>query len=122
MIKLLMVFIGGGVGSVLRYLISECTRGWSSASGFPVGTLLCNIAGCFLIGLLTGMVTRMGWSTEVRLLLTVGLCGGFTTFSTFSNEGLSMLQTGQYLQYALYTSLSIGLGLLAVWSAIALQH
>ncbi len=117
-----MVFIGGGVGSVLRYLISEYTRGWGNASGFPVGTLLCNIVGCFLIGLFAGMVTRMGWSTEVRLLLTVGLCGGFTTFSTFSNEGMSMLQTGQYLQYAIYTSLSIGLGLLALWSAIALQH
>jgi len=122
MIKILMVFIGGGVGCVLRYFISEYTRGWSGASGFPVGTLLCNITGCFLIGLLSSMVVRMGWSSEVRLLLTVGLCGGFTTFSTFSNEGVSMLQSGNYLQYALYTSLSIILGLLAVISAVALQH
>lgn len=107
----LLIFIGGGLGSTLRYLISQLVP---SQGGFPLGTFVCNILGCFLIGLFNGLVAKMGLSNEVRLMLTVGLCGGFTTFSTFSKEGLTMIGAGEYGMYTLYTLLSILLGLVAV--------
>lgn len=113
--KLLLIFIGGGAGSVLRYLLSLLSNGWWSLGGFPVGTFLCNVIGCFLIGLFNSLASSMGWSSDVRLMLTVGLCGGFTTFSTFSNEGLAMLSSGNYIMYGLYLVLSIVVGLLAVF-------
>lgn len=122
MIKLLFVFLGGGCGSVLRYLISTMAVESRLAvrlplvpDALPVGTLICNVAGCFLIGMFNALASRLGWSGEVRLLFTVGLCGGFTTFSTFSNECLSLLQSGNYMVYALYLVLSIILGLVAVF-------
>ncbi len=140
---LILVFIGGGCGSVLRYLISTITAGintgtchfaflknipfvgnssifnhiagqLSSTTPFPIGTLICNVCGCFLIGLFNALSARFGWTADTRLMLTVGLCGGFTTFSTFSNEGLAMLNANHYGLYATYTALSIILGLLAV--------
>lgn len=121
MIKLLFVFLGGGCGSVLRYLISTLAVDSRLAvrlplvpDALPVGTLICNVVGCFLIGMFNALSARLGWSGEVRLLLTVGLCGGFTTFSTFSNECLSLLQSGNYMVYGIYLVLSVVLGLLVV--------
>lgn len=113
--KLLLIFIGGGAGSVLRYLLSLLSNGVWSLGGFPVGTFLCNVLGCFLIGLFNALATSLGWSSDVKLMLTVGLCGGFTTFSTFSNEGLALLSSGNYIMYGLYLVLSIVVGLLAVF-------
>lgn len=110
-----LVFIGGGCGSVLRYLISTITAGISTGTcHFPFGTLICNVCGCFLIGMFNALSVRFGWTADTRLMLTVGLCGGFTTFSTFSNEGLAMLSANHYGLYATYTALSIILGILAV--------
>lgn len=118
--ELLFVFIGGGTGSVFRYAISWFWKQqhWSAALPWP--TLLANVAGCFLIGLFYQQSERWGLSSEVRLLLTTGLCGGFTTFSTFSYEGLNLLRGGQISAYILYALLSIGLGiaaaLLPIWA------
>lgn len=117
---ILYVFIGGGVGSVVRYLISLWSAPLNGAMHFPVGTLICNLLGCVLIGMFNGMATRMGWDNELKLMLTVGLCGGFTTFSTFSNESLAMLSGGQYASYALYLALSIVFGILCVWFGMKL--
>ena len=100
---------------MLRYSAGLATSRLSAGEAMPWATLTCNIVGCFLIGLFYGLSARCGWSEETRLMLTVGLCGGFTTFSTFSNEGLAMIQAGDYGMYALYTVLSIGLGLPAVF-------
>lgn len=122
MTKLLLIFIGGGCGSVLRYLISSASAGLNPSLSFPVGTLVCNVIGCFLIGLFNALSAQFGWSNETRLMLTVGLCGGFTTFSTFSNEGLSMLNAGSYLSYALYVALSIILGIGAVVLGMSVMH
>lgn len=113
--KLLLIFIGGGAGSVLRYLLSLFSNGMWSIGGFPVGTFMCNVLGCFLIGLFNSLAATMGWSSDLRLMLTVGLCGGFTTFSTFSNEGMALLSSGNYMMYGLYLVLSIVIGLLAVF-------
>lgn len=119
--EILLVFLGGGCGSVLRYgfvLAKDHLRlNPLSALGqtlFPWPTLSANVLGCLLIGLFYSLSSRLGWSPEVRLLLTTGLCGGFTTFSTFSNEGLSLLRTGNYGLFVLYFVLTLLLGLGAV--------
>lgn len=116
MIKnILLVAFGGAVGSVLRYLVSKWLQEASSVA-FPVGTLVVNVVGCLLIGLIYGASDRRGISGDMRLLLTVGFCGGFTTFSTFMNESLSLMRADNLLSLALYASLSVGLGLVAVWA------
>lgn len=110
------IFIGGGVGSVLRYLAQISINERMSGIGFPFswGTFIVNIAGSLLIGLFYSISERWNLSMEMRLLLTTGLCGGFTTFSTFSNDGLSLLKGEFYGTFLLYALLSIGLGLVAV--------
>ena len=109
--KFLMVFLGGGVGSVARYALALALNG----RGGPFGTFAVNVGGCFLIGFLGACAARLEWSESTRLLLTVGLCGGFTTFSTFSNESLAFLRDGAYLSAALYILASLALGLAAVF-------
>ena len=110
------IFIGGGVGSVLRYLAQISINERMSGIGFPFswGTFIVNIAGSLLIGLFYSVSERWNLSMEMRLFLTTGLCGGFTTFSTFSNDGLSLLRGEFYGTFLLYALLSIGLGLVAV--------
>lgn len=112
---LLIVGLGGGIGSMLRYLaglfISEMNKG-----EFPFGTFIVNITGCFLIGLFYGMSVKNAWfSDEWRLLLITGLCGGYTTYSSFSYESMGLISEGHFLYFALYVSLSILLGLCATW-------
>jgi len=113
--NLLIIGSGGFIGSIARYLVSQLNLSISFHS-IPVGTLLVNIIGCFLIGFLTGVADKsMILTTEWRLFLMVGLCGGFTTFSAFANENLMLMHNGQMLAVLLYTALSILLGFLAVY-------
>ena len=107
--NLLLVALGGGVGSVLRYLLSGMN------ASFPWGTFAVNILGSLIIGLLVGLVSKGVLSAEMKLLLVTGFCGGFTTFSTFANESLGMMKTGDVLMMALYVGASVALGILAVW-------
>jgi CrcB protein len=116
MIKILFI-IGSGsfIGGVARYLVSKLIQN-TFISSFPAGTLVVNIIGCFLIGLIFGLSERGNiMSSELRLFLTVGFCGGFTTFSTFAYENVSLLRDGNYFIFALYTGLSVFLGLLATY-------
>lgn len=113
--EILLIFLGGGTGSVLRYLCGQFFVGHGGSTAFPWATFTVNIVGCLLIGLFGSLTVRLGWSDSTRLLLTVGLCGGFTTFSTYCNESLGMLRTGNYLMFGCYVALSIVLGILAVW-------
>lgn len=120
--ELLYVFIGGGLGSVLRYsfvLTKDHLRlnpiSTLGQTLFPWPTLAANLLGCFLIGLFYSLSSRFGWSAEIRLLLTTGLCGGFTTFSTFSNEGMTLLRGGNYGIFAIYFCLTLTLGLGTIW-------
>ncbi len=108
--NLLLVALGGAAGSVGRYLISKCYAGT-----FPWGTLTVNILGSLLIGLLMGMVSKGSLSPEMKLLLVTGFCGGFTTFSTFANESLSMMKVGSVLLMAFYVGVSVAIGILAVY-------
>lgn len=109
--SLLLVFVGGGLGSVLRSLLGR----WLVCTGFPWATLLVNLLGSFLIGLLYALISRQLLGNEARLLLTVGFCGGFTTFSTFSNENLHYLKAGQFGLFSVYVLASLACCLLAVW-------
>lgn len=111
--SLLFIFLGGGTGSVLRYLL---TIGISRSGGtnFPWGTLAVNVAGCVLIGIFYTLTSRIHASNEIRLMLTVGLCGGFTTFSTFSNESLQLLKSGFYPSFLAYAIGSVVMGILGV--------
>ncbi len=108
---LIYVFIGGGTGSVLRYLAQLLANRTTLEAVFPVGTLAVNLLGSLFIGLFYSLSVRFDWPQETRLLLTVGLCGGFTTFSTFSNNNLSLLKNEFYGMFALYILLSLLLGI-----------
>jgi len=113
--QLLLVGFGGFIGSILRFMISKLNHSWHFLS-LPVGTLTVNIIGSLLIGVLMGLSTKGNLlSADLRLFLMVGLCGGFTTFSTFSGENMLMLQTGQIMTALMYIALSVILGLFAVF-------
>ena len=104
--KLIAVFIGSGLGGMCRWAVSQvpCTS-------WPAGTLIANVGGCFLLGWLSRMAPG---SEMVRMLLMTGFCGGFTTFSTFCNEGLALMRGDHFVLAALYASASLFIGLLAV--------
>ena len=106
----LFVFLGGGTGSVLRYLVGM----WIGSGAFPWVTLTVNAVGSLAIGLFGGWAARFGWSEALRLSLTVGLCGGFTTFSTFSKESLALAQSGRWAAFAAYVVGSVVIGIAAV--------
>lgn len=109
---LLIAGAGGFAGSVGRYLVSVYLHRWWPTEGFPLGTFAVNLAGSLFIGFLYGISEKNGWLTsESRIFLATGFCGGFTTFSAFSYESLLLLQNGQYLQLSLYLTLSIIAGI-----------
>ena len=115
MLKLFFVFIGGGMGSLFRYLISQLPI--FEKSLFPIKTLCINMIGCFLIGLLLAFIEkRIITNDELRLLLITGFCGGFTTFSTFANESKLLISSGHWLISISYIILSILLGISFVFA------
>ncbi|MFW5699840.1 MAG: fluoride efflux transporter CrcB [Bacteroidota bacterium] len=118
--SIVIVGIGGFIGTVLRFLVSRYTQ-VHLLSLFPWGTFAVNVTGSFLIGVFYGISERGNvMSPEWRLFLTVGLCGGFTTFSSFSNDAFLLLQGKELLRFAAYTGFSFFLGLLAVFIGRAL--
>jgi len=116
MIKsVLIVGLGGFIGTTLRYLVSRYFQ-LHVVSVFPWGTFTVNIIGSFIIGILFGLSEKGDFlSTEWRLFLTVGICGGFTTYSTFSNDAFILLQNNEFFRFATYSGLSFILGLFAVF-------
>ncbi|PKP46579.1 MAG: fluoride efflux transporter CrcB [Bacteroidetes bacterium HGW-Bacteroidetes-11] len=121
MLKILLV-IGSGsfLGGIARFLLSRGIQN-SVISSFPFGTFWVNIIGCFLIGLIYGLSDKGNLTNnELRMFLTVGFCGGFTTFSTFSSENMALLRDGSFLYFSLYAGLSVFLGLLATFGGHAL--
>lgn len=110
--SLFYIFIGGGFGSVLRFLISNYTQKLWNIKDFPMGTFTVNIIGCFLIGMASAYFLKV--DNYLKFLIIAGFCGGFTTFSTFSLENYSLWQDGNYFILGTYILLSILLGLVAV--------
>jgi CrcB protein len=113
------VALGGAVGSVIRYVVGVAVQGRSGLD-FPVGTLLVNISGCLLLGFLIHYALATPAITpEVRALLTTGLCGGYTTFSTFSYETVALVQDGDWRRATLYVVLSVAGSIVGVMLGIA---
>lgn len=121
MIKnILLVGLGGGLGSILRYLCQKWIYNLYPHP-FPWGTFMVNLGGCLVIGILFGISEKTSaLSPEWRLLLTTGFCGGFTTFSTFAYENMMLLRSGDLTYFLLYTILSIVLGVAGVFGGVAL--
>lgn len=117
--QLLLVFVGGGFGSVLRYIIGKYLN--NPESGIPYGTFAANILGSLLIGIILGIAAKNNTLTSNQtLLIATGFCGGFTTFSTFAYENHVLLKSGDFTSFALYTIASFVIGFLAVFLGLHL--
>ena len=111
--EILLVGAGSMIGGISRYLVSCGLKGVSA--DYPWATFAVNIAGCLAIGFLWGFLNKFpNVSAQLTLFLSVGFCGGFTTFSTFSKESLMLMQNGNYTMFALYAIGSVALGIIAV--------
>lgn len=111
---ILLVFLGGGFGSVLRFIIGKWLN--NSENGLPYGTFAANIIGSLLIGIILGLAAKNDTLTQSQtLLLATGFCGGFTTFATFAYENHVFLRSGDFMSFAIYTIISFVIGFLAVF-------
>jgi CrcB protein len=123
MVNLMLVGAGGAAGAVARYLLA----GWTLRAlgpGWPYGTFAANVVGGLLMGLLAGWLAHRGGEEQeqLRLLLAVGVLGGFTTFSAFSLEAARMIETRVYGQAAAYAALSVVVSIAALFAGLALAR
>ncbi|ULR45908.1 fluoride efflux transporter CrcB [Rhizobium sp. K102] len=122
MIQAFLVALGGAIGSVLRYYVGQ----WAlrlMGPAFPWGTLAVNVVGCFVIGVFAELIARrFNASMELRLLLITGFLGGFTTFSAFSLDAISLFERGEAVAGGIYIAASVGLSMVAVISGLAVMR
>ncbi|CAK08056.1 fluoride efflux transporter CrcB [Rhizobium leguminosarum] len=122
MIQAILVAFGGAIGSVLRYYVGQ----WAlrlMGSAFPWGTLAVNVVGCFVIGVFAELIARkFDASVELRLLLITGFLGGFTTFSAFSLDAISLFERGEAVAGGIYIAASVGLSMAAVIAGLAVMR
>ena len=112
--NIILVFVGGGFGSVLRFILGKYLN--NTENGIPYGTFLANILGSLLIGIILGYALKNNTlSSNQTILLATGFCGGFTTFSTFAYENHVFLKSGDFMSFAIYTILSFIIGFAAVF-------
>ena len=117
----LLVFLGGGLGSGLRYLVTITMNQYSKV--LPFGTFTVNMLGCLLIGLILGYAQRENTLTSNQtILLATGICGGFTTFSAFANENLELIKNGEIFNFSFYTIGSVLIGILAIFIGFYLTN
>jgi CrcB protein len=122
-VRIILVGVGGFVGSVLRYWMSGLAQNAAPNTAFPIGTLLVNVVGCLAIGVLSELAEARGFLTpDMRALLVVGLLGGFTTFSAFANESVNAIRDGAHGVALANVVLSVGVCLIAVWAGRSLAH
>ncbi|MCW1406918.1 fluoride efflux transporter CrcB [Rhizobium sp. 1AS11] len=122
MIQALLVAVGGAIGSLLRYYVGQ----WAlrlMGPAFPWGTLAVNVVGCFVIGVFAELIARkFNASVELRLLLITGFLGGFTTFSAFSLDAISLFERGEAVAGGIYIASSVGLSMAAVIAGLAVMR
>lgn len=122
MIQALLVAVGGAIGSVLRYYVGQWTLRLLGPA-FPWGTLAVNVVGCFVIGVFAELIARkFNASMELRLLLITGFLGGFTTFSAFSLDAISLFEGGNTVAGGVYIAASVGLSMAAVFAGLAIMR
>lgn len=112
MTHFLLVFLGGGLGSVCRYTLGIWVQPWQAR--FPLATLIANVLACVVLGAVLGLKADGQLSERYRLLLATGFCGGFSTFSTFTAETWQLAQSGQILTALLNVAVNLGLCLLGL--------
>ena len=116
MYKTLLIFIGGGLGSTLRYILGTVAKDYWGIT-YPYGTFIINIIGCFFIGLILALgLGKSDINQELKIFLTIGFAGGFTTFSTFGHESATLISHGQTIQSMTYIALSITGGIGAIYA------
>lgn len=116
---MLLVMAGSAIGGALRFAVGKLLSHCSAQ--FPFGTLAANLSGCVLLGIFSGIIMKHSPNDGLRLFLVTGLCGGFTTFSTFMNEGFAMLQEARFSAFILYASVSLVAGLACVAAGYAIS-
>ena len=113
--EIIAVFVGGGLGSVLRFLVNKIEI--ISENNFPYSTFISNFLGCFILGLVLGyFIKNENPNSILFVFLTIGLCGGFTTFSSFSNESLELIQNGEIFTFLTYSLSSLVVGIVSVYA------
>ncbi|MBN1304729.1 MAG: fluoride efflux transporter CrcB [Anaerolineales bacterium] len=123
MLDILLVGLGGFIGSVLRYLLSGLAQQLTRSINFPYGTLTVNLLGCFVIGFLSQLAEARGlFSPEARLVVFIGILGGFTTFSSFGSETFNLASDGQFIPGLVNICLNVVFGLLLVWGGRITAH
>ena len=123
MTNILLVGIGGFIGSVTRYLVGGYVQETVNRLDFPYGTLAVNLIGCFVIGFLAQMGEKYGtFSTESRSFIFIGILGGFTTFSSFGNETVNLMRQGRIENALLNVGANVFLGLLLIWLGRTVGH
>lgn len=114
--NILLVGIGGFIGSILRYVVGGYVQQATKSVSFPYGTLAVNLVGCFVIGFLAQLVEARGvFTSESRTFVFIGILGGFTTFSSFGNETLNLARDSQMMNALANISANVIIGILAVW-------
>ena len=117
--SMIIAGVGGFFGTACRYLAGIAGKKFFGDK-YPAGTFFVNVVGCFIIGILAGLWTRHEMSAEMHALLITGVCGGLTTFSSFSHDAFAMIQKGEWIKVILYVVPSGALGLLFVWLGMSI--